>query len=118
MATNKGLEERIQKMARQLALEEMEDLNEEDGDCWLDAIENRAIEIGDALTAALIQERSRDRPISGESLCPQCGKSGRYRGPRERELVSRRGPVTLAESEYYCPACRKAFFPSNGGAGH
>jgi hypothetical protein len=117
MATSKDLRERIQAMARQLALEEMEDLNEEDGDCWLDAIENRAIEIGDALAAALIEERSRARSDADESLCPECGKPGRYRGPRERELISRRGPVTLAEPEYYCPACRKAFFPLDRGAG-
>jgi hypothetical protein len=118
MATSDRVRERIRELALKLALEDLDELDEEDGDCWLDAIENRAIEIGDALTAALIEERSRDRPCAGESLCPQCGKLGRYRGSRERELISRRGPVTLAEPEYYCPACRKAFFPSDPGARH
>lgn len=112
MATSKQIQERIEAVARQLAME-MGEVDEEEGDCWLDAIENRAIEIGDAITAALIEHRSRDRPSANESCCPQCGKSGGYRGNRQRELISRRGPITLAEPEYFCPGCRKAFFPSD-----
>jgi hypothetical protein len=101
-------------VARQLA-EEMGEVNEEDGDCWLDAIENQAIEVGDALTAALVRQRSQQHPVADEAACPSCGRLGRYRGSRERELISRRGPIQLAEPEYYCPACRKAFFPSDQG---
>jgi hypothetical protein len=112
MATSRQIRERIAEMARQLA-EEMGEVDEEDGDCWLDAIENRAIEIGDALTAALVRQRSQHHPVADEATCPSCGQLGRYRGSRERELISRRGPICLAEPEYYCPACRKAFFPSD-----
>jgi hypothetical protein len=112
MATSRAIRERIEEMARQL-VEEMGEVNEEDGDCWLDAIENRAIEIGDALAAAVVQQRSQDRPVSDEATCPGCGRLGRYRGSRQRDLISRRGPVHLAEPEYYCPDCRKAFFPSD-----
>ena len=43
--------------------------------------------------------------------CPKCGKLGRYQGLRERELIGRRGPVPISEPEYFCPCCRKAFFP-------
>jgi hypothetical protein len=112
MATSKQIRERIEELARQLVVE-MGEVDEQDGDCWLDAIENRAIEIGDALTVALVQQRSRDRPISDEADCPSCGQLGRYRGNRDRDLISRRGPIHLAEPEYYCPDCRKAFFPSD-----
>jgi hypothetical protein len=112
MATSRVIRERIEELARQL-VEEMGEVKEEDGDCWLDAIENRAIEIGDALTAALVQQRSQDRPVSDEATCPACGRLGRYRGSRQRDLISRRGPICLAEPEYYCPGCRKAFFPSD-----
>jgi hypothetical protein len=112
MATTQQIRKRIEEMARQLAVE-MGEVNEEDGDCWLDAIENRAIEIGDALTAALVQQRSQDCPVRDEATCPACGQLGRYRGSRQRDLISRRGPLQLAEPEYYCPACRKAFFPSD-----
>jgi hypothetical protein len=112
MATSQQIRERIEELARQLVVE-MGEVDEEEGDCWLDAIENRAIEIGDALTTALIQQRSPDHPVSAEASCPACGQLGRYRGNRQRDLISRRGPIRLAEPEYYCPGCRKAFFPSD-----
>lgn len=115
MATSKRMQTRIRAMALELAREEFEECGDQEGDCWLDAIENRAIEIGDALAAAVMQELSRAGPTPSEAVCPQCGRSGRYCGDRQRELISRRGPVTLAEPEYFCPGCRKAFFPSDHG---
>ena len=45
--------------------------------------------------------------------CPTCGKPGQYKGQRERPLIGRRGPVAIAEPEYFCPACRRAFFPDD-----
>lgn len=114
MAISRQKRERIMELALQLS-EEMGEVNEEDGDCWLDAIENRAIEIGDALTAALVRQGAEHHSVAAEAACPACGQLGRYRGSRERELISRRGPIHLAEPEYYCPACRKAFFPLDHG---
>jgi hypothetical protein len=112
MAKSMQMQERIRAMARELAVE-MGEVDELEGDCWLDAIENRAIEIGDAVATAVIEQRARDRPTPDEALCPKCGQLGRYRGERERELISRRGRLQLAEPEYYCPGCRKSFFPSD-----
>lgn len=47
--------------------------------------------------------------------CPQCGKlcSGES---HDRELLTRDGPVELAEAACYCVACRRTFFPSAGSA--
>lgn len=112
MATSDEIRERIDAFARQLT-EELGEVDEADGVCWLDAVENQAIEIGDAITAALVQKTTAKRPLADESLCPQCGKTGRYRGLRERELIGRRGPTAITEPEYYCPCCRKAFFPAD-----
>jgi hypothetical protein len=114
MATNKQTRERIEALARQL-VEEFGDVDESDGDCWLDAVENRAVEVSDALAAALMKAQSLRCPVDEESLCPTCGQLGRYRGVRQRELIARRGPVTIAEPEYFCPCCRKAFFPDDRG---
>jgi hypothetical protein len=112
MTTTSRIDERIEVFARQLA-EEFGQIDEEKALSWLDAIENRAVEIGDALTAELLKQKSADRPVEEESTCPQCGKLGRYRGQRQREMVGRRGAVTIAEPEYYCACCRKAFFPEH-----
>ena len=118
MATSYQVEAKIASFARQLA-EEFGEIDEENLDenalSWLDAIETRAVEIGDAVTTELLRQKSSDRPTEEESVCPQCGKLGRYRGQRERELIGRRGPVTISEPEYFCPCCRKSFFPEDRG---
>ena len=112
MATTNRMTERIEVFARQLC-EELGEVDESKGICWLDAIENQALEIGDAVTAELVKQKSSHHPSQDEAVCPQCGKLGQYQGPRARELLTRRGPVTIAEPEYYCPCCRKAFFPAD-----
>ena len=117
MATSKEIQERIDAFARELS-EEFGDVDANEGVCWLDAVENRALEIGDAVTVELMKLRALHRPVPGEATCPQCGRGGQYKGMRERELLSRRGPATIAEPEYFCPCCRKAFFPADASAGH
>jgi hypothetical protein len=116
MAISSELRRRIEVMARQLC-EEAGEVDESQGICWLDAVENRAIEIADALAAEVVKHQSADRPAADEAACPKCGRPGRCRGTRERELITRRGPTTIVEPEYYCPACRRAFFPADQRAG-
>jgi hypothetical protein len=73
--------------------------------------EHQAAELADALSAALVAERAKCRsPTDQKASCPERGQRGCYRGDRQRELLSRRGPGTIRESEYYCPACGRAFF--------
>ena len=114
MASSSELTRRIEEFARQLS-EEFGEVDAAEGVCWLEALENRAVEVGDAVSAALIARQSGKRPsIDEEEACPQCGKRGHAVGDRERELISRRGAVTITDPEYYCPCCRKAFFPADG----
>lgn len=112
MKTTGRMKERIEACARQLA-EEFGEIDEQNALSWLDAVEDRAVEIGDAVTAELLRQKSTHRAAEDESRCPQCGKLGRYRGQRRRKMIGRRGPVTITEPEYYCPCCRKAFFPDD-----
>ena len=116
MATSDQVQAKIETFAQQLA-EEFGEIDEENGLSWLDAIETRAVAIGDAVTTELLKRRSADPPVEqDESTCPQCGKLGRYQGQRQRELIGRRGPVTITEPEYFCPCCRKSFFPEHDSA--
>ena len=113
MVNSDPIQGKIEAFARQLA-EEFGEIDEENAMSWLDAIETQAVAIGDAVTTELLKRRSADRPAEEEeSNCPQCDKLGRYQGQRERELIGRRGPVTIAEPEYFCPCCRKSFFPDD-----
>ena len=111
MAISRELRGRIAAMARELCVEAGE-VDESEGDCWLDAVENRAIEMADALAAEVLTQQSVERPVAGQATCPECGRGGRCRGTRQRELITRRGPTTIVEPEYFCPACRRAFFPA------
>ena len=113
MATTADMQERIAALARELA-EEMSDVDASDALSGLDAIETRAIEITNALTAELVKQQSAARPAEAdESICPECGQQGRYEGRQERPLLTRRGPTTIVEPKYYCPCCRKDFFPAD-----
>lgn len=112
MASTNSIRERIAAFAKELS-EELGEVDEAKGVCWLDALENEAVEIGDAVHAELVKQRSTSRPAGEESMCPECGKLGCYKGLRERELIGRRGPVAISEPEYYCPACRRSFFPDD-----
>ena len=115
MATSDEIKERIAAFARELA-EEMGEVDDRDALSWLDAVETQAVEIGDAVSVELLRRKSTTMPAADEQpICPQCGKLGRYQGQRERELISRRGPVAITEPEYFCPCCRKAFFPDDQG---
>lgn len=114
MATSNEIKDRIASFASELA-KELGDVDDSNALSWLDAIESQAVEIGDAVSVELLRRRSRCQPAADEPpTCPKCGQLGRYQGRRERELISRRGPVTIAEEEYFCPACRRAFFPDDG----
>lgn len=115
MATTNWLGERIAAFARELS-EELGEVDETRGVCWLDALENQAVEIGDAVQAELVKQRSKGRPTEDESICPACGKLGQYKAMRERPALGRRGPLAISEPESYCPACRRAFFPSDSSA--
>lgn len=112
MAISNQMQERIEAIARQLC-EEFGNVDPSQGVCWLDAIENESVEIGDAVVRTLVKQQAAKHPVTDESVCPQCGKQGQYKEERQRELLTRRGAVTLPEPEYFCPCCRKAFFPSD-----
>lgn len=117
MATTQGLRQRIVAMARELAVEELGEIDESNALSWLDAVESRAVELADAIAVEVVKQRVAARAEevaeANEGICPECGQLGRYQGPRERPLLTRRGQTTITEPEYYCPCCRKAFFPDD-----
>lgn len=113
MAVTQEMKDRIAAFARELA-EEMGEVDDSNALSWLDAVETQAVEIGDAISSELLERRAAELPTTdAESTCPKCGKLGRYQGQRQRKLIGRRGPVTISEAKYFCPCCRKAFFPGD-----
>lgn len=112
MVTTEEMKRRMRAFAEQMC-SEMERFSVPEEACWLLAVEDMAAEVGDAVATALVERQSAVHAQEGEADCPKCGKRGRYRGTREREFITRRGPAMIHEPEYYCPCCRKAFFPDD-----
>lgn len=81
-----------------------------------EALEDAAVEVGDALTRELLeQELAAQAEV--ECHCPTCGAAGLRKRERERSIQTRRGPVPVTEIECYCRRCRRSFFPSVPSAG-
>ncbi len=116
MASSTELGCRIDEFVRELA-EEFGELPESD-EPLITRIEDRAIEIGDAVMAKMMERGLQPRPsTAGQECCPTCGRPGHRKGNRGRLLQTRRGKVRLEEPEYYCFDCRKSFFPDVQAAG-
>jgi hypothetical protein len=116
-AADAEVSRRIASLADELVAE-LGELDASQGTCWFDAIEREAVAIGDAVSRALMARRAQERPADDrEAICPECGRAGRSQGDRERELITRRGPTTIREPQYFCPCCRKDFFPADPRAG-
>ena len=60
------------------------------------------------LTVDLVNEEA---ATERGTKCPECGHKLRDKGKRKRELVTETGEVSLERGYYYCPTCRKGFFP-------
>jgi hypothetical protein len=82
--------------------------------------EDRACEVGDALTRWLMAEHLALDPTGGtsvEAVCPLCGGPARYESADQadwelREFQTRRGKVEYRRAAARCPRCRKIFSPA------
>jgi hypothetical protein len=92
----------------------------QDGLVTFDEREERACDLGDALTRRLLADHlaADDAADPGVAVaCPHCGTAARCeraaRVEREtREVRTRRGSVTLTRAARRCSRCRRVFFPA------
>ena len=81
--------------------------------------ENRACELGDALTRRLLEEHltADDLADPGQVVaCPICGRPVVCQEPekadlQDRRVQTRRGPVEFERAARQCKSCRRVFFP-------
>jgi hypothetical protein len=117
MARSEELRARIEAFAEQLR-EEFGATPAGEHGCLLEAVEDWAVEVGDGVARSLMQKQvSQESAATDESLCPQCQHSGRWKGQRKRRVETRRGAIHVTEPEYYCPGCRRSFFPADPSVG-
>jgi len=81
--------------------------------------EDRACELGDALTRRLLEEHlTADEMADPQEQvdCPFCGRPVPCERPQDvemenRRVQTRRGPVEFERASRYCKPCRRVFFP-------
>jgi hypothetical protein len=87
----------------------------EEGEVRIDDIEEAMVELGDSVAREYARQRlARQLAQPPERPpCPDCQHPGEAAGHRHREILTRRGTVSLREAKYRCPQCRRHFFPSD-----
>ena len=116
MALSTELRERLTA----LAIEFQQELRPSAGDegCYFAAVEELAVELGDLLARQVMEQQAPSLPATTICRCPKCERVGRLKKTRRKSVQTRRGSITVPESEYYCAGCRRSFFPSDQAVGH
>lgn len=110
------LRAKLDRMIASLAQEHQEELAEQG---TLATLEELTSEIGDMVARELTGHEVRRRASlldEDEADCPDCGTCSPRAEPEEVILNGLRGEVAYRQPRYYCPKCRRAFFPSGGSA--
>lgn len=80
----------------------------------LTQIEDLALDLrqqfGQALSESAIASQETVAPLALPA-CPQCGKTMRPKATKHKTVVARVGNLKLARRHFYCPACKRGFFP-------
>lgn len=85
-------------------------------------LEEQACEAGEQLARFLIESSIAEapQPTATDSVdCPCCGKRARPTedGAVEREVRTKAGDTAWKRQGFYCPSCRRVFFPCRPRAG-
>jgi hypothetical protein len=109
------LRAKVKALTMELALGEQARLR---GAGTMIELEELACEIGDEITTQLMSLELADRSSEAAELatcaCPDCGDCCGQGDPKSRQLTGVRGEVSYREPTFYCPACRRSFFPDSG----
>jgi hypothetical protein len=119
--TSRELEARRQEFLEQAgrAFDQMLGSDGQNGLVTFEERENRACELGDALTRRLLEEHLSADGLAdppAEMACPICGETVLCPSPEAAELQRRqvrtkRGEVDYERAARRCRRCRRVFFP-------
>ena len=106
------LKAKVKALTMELAREEQARLR---GAGTMIELEELACEIGDEFTSQLMSlemaDRSNQAAEAASCECPDCGNCCGQGDSKSRQLTGLRGEIHYHEPAFYCPACRRSFFP-------
>jgi uncharacterized protein YbbK (DUF523 family) len=98
--------------AAQTAIERLLAERAKKGEVDLSDIEHLVRQVGEQIMESMTTDLVNAEAAQEEqTVCPECGGEMRYKGKKGRNLVTDTGEVRVARGHYYCPTCRKGFFP-------
>ena len=71
--------------------------------------------LGEQMAQALMARQDSRQPAEKMS-CPQCEGELEPKGEKGNQVESRIGRLRIERSYYYCPRCRRGFFPFGSAA--
>lgn len=77
-----------------------------------DEIESAGVDVGDAVSRAIVQAAVRKQATVIPTETCSCGSPLEERDPEPRPLTMRRGEIGWNEPLGHCKRCRRDFFPS------
>jgi hypothetical protein len=112
------LSDKIRAVVEDLAREHQRELAEAG---TLVDLEELTCQIGDEVARQLCEHElvgRSERAVRDEFAdCPECGEKSMACLPEPVLLEGLRGPVAYNQPRYYCPRCRRSFFPDGRVAG-
>jgi len=80
-------------------------------------IENQVLGRRKQMGAQLAQSLLEEESLAAATVlhCPVCGTKLQKKGQKEKVVVSLAGEVVVKRDYYYCPQCRRGFFPPGPG---
>ena len=112
MASNNQIQERIDAFARQLC-EELGDGHAGKGVCWLDAIENESVDIGDAVVRALVKQQAAKHPVTDESAAADGGTPHSAMSPSPLAGPRPTPPFIIHRLSFTVPSCSRLRIPNS-----
>lgn len=93
---------------------EMAEWNARHQQATFDELEQQVLKarkrFGEQLMQAVLEKRAEVRVVPGPA-CPKCGTEMRYKGQKERQVLSSIGETPVKRGHYYCSECKRSVFP-------
>ena len=71
------------------------------------ASQERKVMMGNLLSGLVTDMNA----VEVDPHCPECEGPLQNKGKKRREIVHREGQVQVERNYYYCPTCKRGFFP-------